>query len=94
MYNTETTQRNHINQISYGGTEKPLYNESTHCIMSLRQLPSFQVFHIKTTTLLATWNVRTLYQCGKLEKVMKEIIKSKIDILGSCEVRWARNGSC
>ena len=37
--------------------------------------------------------MRTLYQCGKLEKVMKEIIKSKIDILGSCEVRWARNGS-
>ena len=47
-----------------------------------------QVVHIKTTT-LATWNEQSLYQCGKLGKVMKEIIKYKIDILGLCEMRWA-----
>ena len=47
-----------------------------------------QVVHIKTTT-LATWNEQILYQCGKLEKAMKEIIKYKIDILGLCEMRWA-----
>lgn len=32
--------------------------------------------------------IRRVYQFGKLEQVMKEIIKYKIDILGLWEMRW------
>ena len=37
--------------------------------------------------------MQTFSQCGKLEQVMKETIKYKIDVLGLCEMRWARSGS-
>ena len=46
-----------------------------------------QVFHAKKTTFIATWNVRTLCQYGRLDQVMKEMINYKIDILGFCEIR-------
>ena len=36
----------------------------------------------------ATWNVRTLYQTGKLENMKREMKRMKIDILGLSEVRW------
>ena len=36
---------------------------------------------------IATWNVRTLYQCGKLENVKKEMKRLVINMLGICEVR-------
>ena len=37
---------------------------------------------------IATWNVRTLYQSGKLENIKKEMDRLVINILGICEVRW------
>ena len=37
---------------------------------------------------VGTWNVRTLAQPGKLENVMREMDKMKLDALGLCEVRW------
>ena len=39
-----------------------------------------------------TWNMRTLYQCGKLENVKKEMTRLKINILGINEMRWPKNG--
>lgn len=41
---------------------------------------------------VGTWNVRTLYQAGKLDNVIKEMDHMKIDILGLCETRWTENG--
>ena len=41
---------------------------------------------------LATWNVKTLYQCGKLENVRREMRRLKINILGLSEVRWTSCG--
>ena len=41
---------------------------------------------------IATWNVRTLYQAGKLDNVIHEIKKMKIDILGIVETRWTESG--
>ena len=41
---------------------------------------------------IATWNVRTLYQCGKLENIKKEMYRLVINILGICEVRWTGAG--
>ena len=37
---------------------------------------------------LATWNVRTLYQSGKLDNVKQEMERLKINILGISETRW------
>ena len=41
---------------------------------------------------IATWNVRTLYQCGKLENMKKEMKRLVISILGICKVRWTGAG--
>ena len=41
---------------------------------------------------MATWNVRTLNQKGKLENVIKEMERMKLNILGLSEVRWVGKG--
>ena len=42
----------------------------------------------KRRTRVATWNVRTLNQAGKLAQVVKEFDVYRLDILGICEARW------
>lgn len=46
----------------------------------------------KSLTRIGTWNVRTLYQCGKLEQVLQEFKNYNMDILGLSEVRWTGSG--
>ena len=41
---------------------------------------------------IATWNVRTLYQKGKLANVQQEMDRLQIDILGLSEIRWTGGG--
>ncbi|MCH9665805.1 MAG: hypothetical protein K0U41_08180 [Gammaproteobacteria bacterium] len=41
---------------------------------------------------IGTWNVRTLYQAGKLDNVRQEMDRLEINILGICETRWSNNG--
>lgn len=41
---------------------------------------------------IATWNVRTLYQAGKLQKVLEEAELLKFDALRINEVRWIASG--
>ena len=41
---------------------------------------------------IATWNVRTLYECGKLSQVKAEAERLSIDIMGMSETRWTGNG--
>ncbi|GFO50452.1 craniofacial development protein 2 [Plakobranchus ocellatus] len=45
------------------------------------------------TSKIATWNVRTLQQKGKLENVVKEMERMKLNILGLAEVRRKGAGS-
>src|SRR5215469_7189552 len=47
-------------------------------------VPSTRKFRI------ATWNVRTLYQIGKLENVEREMNRLRVDMLGLSKVRWPR----
>ena len=41
---------------------------------------------------IGTWNVRTLYQKGKLANIIQEIKQIGISILGISEVRWLDAG--
>ena len=42
---------------------------------------------------IGSWNVRTLYEKGKYENLVKEAGTKEIDILGVCEHRWAETGT-
>ena len=46
----------------------------------------------KFTSRIATWNVRTTYQSGKMDNIIMEMKRMKISILGVCEVRWTKSG--
>ena len=46
----------------------------------------------RSTIRVATWNVRTLYQSGKLDNVKQEITRLNINILGINETRWSNSG--
>lgn len=43
---------------------------------------------------IATWNVRSMFQAGRLENVTTEMQRMQIDILGVSEVRWLQSGKC
>ena len=47
----------------------------------------------KNTAYRATWNVRTLFQKGKLDNVVMEMNRMKLKILALAEMRWNGNGS-
>ena len=46
----------------------------------------------KSPFVIGCWNVRTLYQTGKLAQVLKEMKQYKINILGITESRWTETG--
>ena len=46
----------------------------------------------KVKTRIACWNVRTLYQTGKLAHVVREFHNYSLDILGVSEARWTGSG--
>ena len=43
----------------------------------------------KTKMKIATWNVRTMHQAGKLQNVKEKVICLKVDILGLAEAQIA-----
>lgn len=46
----------------------------------------------KQTTLIGCWNVRTIYETGRLSQVIQEMLKCNIGILGISECRWIGSG--
>ncbi|XP_062907732.1 craniofacial development protein 2-like [Mobula hypostoma] len=44
--------------------------------------------------IIATWNVRTPYQAGRLDNVIYEMKKLKTNIMGISEVPWIGAGTC
>ena len=42
---------------------------------------------------IGIWNVRTMFQKGKLENVKKEVERLKLNVLGLSEIRWKGAGS-
>ncbi|XP_062611962.1 uncharacterized protein LOC134273760 [Saccostrea cucullata] len=51
------------------------------------------VLRPKITRRVGCWNVRTLYQTGKLAQVVREMEHYKIELLGVSETRWTGKGS-
>ena len=51
------------------------------------------IIHPKEVCRVGCWNVRTLYQTGKLAQVLKEMDRYNIQLLGTCETRWTSSGS-
>ena len=44
------------------------------------------------TLRIATGNVRSMFQAGKLDNVIQEMDNMIFDVLGLCETRWTGNG--
>ena len=44
------------------------------------------------STKICTWNVQTMYQAGRVENIIREMTKYKIDVLGITESRWTGSG--
>jgi hypothetical protein len=47
---------------------------------------------LKEVTEIGIWNVRTLYEKGKIQQLESEMIDYKLDIPGVSEVRWNQFG--
>ena len=51
-----------------------------------------EVLNAKLKTKIGFWNVRTMYDTGKLAQVTLEMKRYNIDILGISESRWTGSG--
>ena len=60
-----------------------------------RQEVQYQISMLsaKTTTKIATWNVRILYQTSKLAHFIKKFENYNLAILGVTEMRWTESGN-
>ncbi|XP_077301158.1 uncharacterized protein LOC143921680 [Arctopsyche grandis] len=47
-----------------------------------------RISQLEVVDKMGTWNVRTLNEAGKLQNVLKEMSRLKLQILGVCESRW------
>ena len=43
---------------------------------------------------IGTWNARSVFVPGKLDNIVKEMLRLDVDILGVGDVRWPGSGSC
>jgi hypothetical protein len=54
--------------------------------------PNVDILNPKTVCRVGCWNVRTLYQTGKIAHVIQEMDSYSLQILGICETRWTGCG--
>ena len=63
-------------------------DESQKEVNSLKNL----IFSSKTISKIATWDVRTLFQCGKVDQVIRAMENCDLKMLGISEMRWTGSG--
>ena len=51
-----------------------------------------QAVRLRSAMRIATWNVRTLHQTGKLCLLEHELTRHQLKIVGLAEVRWTSKG--
>ena len=60
---------------------------------NLQMAPDLQTATVSNRVKIATWNVRTLYQPGKLENAKREMKRLDVNVMEMCETRWTNCGS-
>ena len=77
--NTRNSAGNRIQMIDSGQSRKEAAGMTTGAISA------------KTTTLIGFWNVRTMYEQGRMAQVIAEMKRYKLDILGVSESRRTKS---
>ena len=54
--------------------------------------PRAELLKSKNTIRVGSWNVRTLYQAGKLQQVLREMENYKVEVVCVNEARWIDSG--
>ena len=73
--------RGPVLMMAAGESHKEASSRTTPCFLTPKQ-----------SMLVGAWNVRTLYQSGKLAQTINEMDKYQLDIMAVCESRWTGEG--
>ena len=68
------------------GSLPPNYDRKVRTRM--KRSPRMKLFSSKLRTRIGQWNVRTLYEPGKLAQLAAEMRRYRLEILGVSEARW------
>ena len=87
---TETkTKEQHVN----GERSESVIMKNVSQIHLEADTPRVELFKPKTKIRVGSWNMRTLYQTGKLQEVvLREMENYKIELLCVSEARWIDSG--
>ena len=66
--------------------------EMNQSLTEVHPLTTGSILMVKTSTKIGTWNVRTMFQSGKLAQLCKEFKAYQLDILVISEMPWTGNG--
>ena len=58
----------------------------------MKRSPRMKLFSPKFGTWIGQWNVRTLYESGKVAQLAVEMRHCRLEILGVSEARWSQFG--
>ena len=62
------------------------------CKKNSADTPRAELLKPKNKIRVGSWNVRTLYQAGKLQQVLREMENCKVELLCVSEARWIDSG--
>lgn len=81
---------NHGSRMPRFGRGRNSKNDRAPRVVNQRNPCSLKIQN--STVKMATWNVRSMYESGKLKNIEQEMMRLKIDILGISDTRWIDSG--